>query len=133
MAEPRGDRLVAAARRDARSAMARASDLLPFRPYVYRGGSRPPQPGAAVPAYLAAERSGTFAVGPGSGWDPLAAGELGGQAGHESVAAPPAARCKSCGYLVTASGHAVECGTIGLGDDGYARRCQGRRRRHGGG
>lgn len=31
---------------------------------------------AAAPAWLAAERSGTFAVGPGSGWDPLAAREL---------------------------------------------------------
>ena len=51
-----------------------------------------------------AERSGAFAVGPGSGWDPLAVLEL-----AEDGRRPPAARCRSCRYLTTARGHAVQC------------------------
>ncbi len=51
-----------------------------------------------------AERSGAFAVGPGSGWDPLAVLEL-----TEDGPRRPAARCKSCHYLTTARGHAVRC------------------------
>ncbi len=51
-----------------------------------------------------AERSGAFAVGPGSGWDPLAVLEL-----TEDGPRRPAVRCRSCRYLTTARGHAVQC------------------------
>ncbi len=45
-----------------------------------------------------------LAVG-GKGWDPLGEREL---AGHVTV--PLAPRCSSCGYLLTAPGHAIESG-----------------------
>jgi hypothetical protein len=71
-----------------REGRARASDALPLRPYVYRG-----QPELSA-----------LAVG-GNGWDPPGEREL-----AEHVRMPPAPRCWSCDYLVTAPGHAIECG-----------------------
>ncbi len=73
---------------------------------------------ARVRAQLAAERAGTFTVGPGSGWDPLARRELDELAGImpadiPAAAPPPAARCGACGYVTTASGHAIQCGGDG--------------------
>ena len=74
-----------------REGRARASEALPLRPYVYRG-----QPELSA-----------LAVG-GNGWDPLGERELAELTGHVTV--PPAPRCRSCGYLVTAPGHVIECG-----------------------
>jgi len=61
----------------------------------------------STPAWLAAERSGSGLVGPGTDWwDPP---WLDGDA--EPPLPPPPARCERCGYLTTARGHAVACGT----------------------
>jgi hypothetical protein len=54
--------------------------------------------------HLSAEHNGSFAVGPGTGWDPLAALELAGDGPAAS-----ARRCPDCGYLTTAIGHQVTC------------------------
>jgi hypothetical protein len=70
---------------------ARASDALTLRSYVCRG-----QPELSA-----------LAVG-GNGWDPLGERELAELTGHVTVPSTP--RCSSCGYLVTAPGHAIECG-----------------------
>ena len=114
MAELHGERPMTAECRDHRSAMARTSDALPFRPYVYRGN--PPARRAASgrqDGWLSAGRTGRFAAGAGTGRDPLTAHERNQPATPEPASAPPVARCPSCGYLVTAPGHAIECG----GDD----------------
>jgi hypothetical protein len=113
MDEPRNDRRAAAAApRDPRSAMARASDVLPFKPYVYRGEPEPP---AVTRARQRAReqapgtgRDEAFIVG-GDGWDPLGTREL-AEPREPCGAPPPAAiRCKHCGYLITAAGHQVTC------------------------
>ena len=74
-----------------REGRARASDALPPGPYVYRG-----QPELSA-----------LAVG-GNGWDPLGERELAEVTGHVTV--PPVPRCRPLSYLVTAPGHAIECG-----------------------
>lgn len=74
----RQERLPAALQEGGPSAMLQASGTRPFKPYRYGGITGPvigdPRPGAAV----AAEHSGADAVGRGTDWDPLAAGELDG-------------------------------------------------------
>jgi hypothetical protein len=59
-------------------------------------------------AWLAAERSGAYGVGPGAGWDdaPWLDGD-----GAPPPLQPPA-RCARCHYLTSARGHAVACGPV---------------------
>ena len=89
MARHHQERLPATAEAPGRSVMARASDWLPFRPYVYRGVPGP---------VIGAPRREPVR-------DPLAERELAGDA-----PAPPAVRCDDCGCLTTAPGHAIQCG-----------------------
>jgi hypothetical protein len=86
--------------------MTRASAVLPFKPYVYRGAPRP----VVLPPSLAAERSGSDCTGPGTGWDPLARDERDEVAGQPAPV--PVRRCGSCGYLLTAPGHLIECAPV---------------------
>lgn len=92
-----------------RSAMRAASDGLPWKPYTYGGESGPV---IGSPAWHA-ERSGANAVGPGAGWDPVAAHELAtGEPAplpEPEPAAPPARRHKACGYPINSIGHKVTC------------------------
>ncbi len=60
---------------------------------------------------VAAERDGTYSVGPGAGWDPVAAAEAatGEPAPLPGPAPEPPARCGTCGYLTASIGHQVAC------------------------
>jgi hypothetical protein len=126
-------RPLAAAVTDGRSAMSRASDGRPFKPYVYGGGDR--EPGAVAAARErhralndrteAAQRqrerdeSRTAPMEADSDEiDEAAAARDRYQAAMAAVPEsripepPPAtaaSRCKQCGYLTTAAGHRVMC------------------------
>lgn len=136
-----GEPYIRTARSDSRSVMAQASDARPFKPYVYGGETTEPAAVTAarkrhrardaeierMHAQAAAERAGTFVVGPGTAWfepdgdelaEIVAARDRYQEAmaltmpparppapAAEDVPAPPAPRCRRCGYLTTSIGH----------------------------
>ena len=96
-----------------RSAMGRASDALPFKPYVYRGGGEPPAVTAARERWRAAHAAVAETAAPGDDdigyeWrreqlEELAdAGLAEPRPAPEPVAvAEPPAPCQRCGQLET--------------------------------
>jgi hypothetical protein len=60
-----------------------------------------------TPAWLAAERSGAYGVGPGASWD-----DAPWLNGDGTPPTSPSARCRRCRYRTAARGHAVACGPV---------------------
>ena len=116
---------------DSRSAMTRASDGRPFRPYVYRGGEKEPAAVIAVRQRHRAldderqrqrERGGALA--PVRAPEDQELAELDAERDRYQAAVPEprepdpapaptpvaaASRCRRCGYLTTSAGHRVMC------------------------